>query len=282
MRSIEIVYRCEASNTARHEQPADPHAARARLNAGNRDFADLLNTLDGGTGAARRVVHVDPHDFGLLAHTPGDLRQHPFAAILSCSDARVPVELVFNDGPNDLFVIRVAGNGLGDEVLGSLRYAVDNLHSMRLIVVLGHSGCGAVTAAVDVFLSPRGYLSLVTTHALRGVIDKLLLIVHQSAMQLERVHGRDVTARPGYRNALIEMSVAGNAALSAHTIAREVARPTLAAAWGVYPLLRHRIWAATPDSYDWGGLAMAPTDQDGFDALGVTLAASERVATLLG
>ena len=73
----------------------------------------------------------------------------------------MPIELIFNEGPNDLFVIRVAGNGLGTDVLGSLKYAVDNLSgSLKLIVVLGHSGCGALTAAVDVFLNPENYLSL--------------------------------------------------------------------------------------------------------------------------
>ena len=65
----------------------------------------------------------------------------PFAAVLGCSDARVPIELIFNEGPNDLFVIRGAGNGLGSEVLGSLKYAVEHLGgSLKVVVVLGHSG----------------------------------------------------------------------------------------------------------------------------------------------
>lgn len=63
---------------------------------------------------------------GLSARDPTLPKQRPFAAILGCSDARVPVELIFNEGPDDLFVIRVAGNGLGTEVLGSLKYAVDH------------------------------------------------------------------------------------------------------------------------------------------------------------
>ena len=80
-------------------------------------------------------------------------KQRPFAAVLGCSDARVPIELIFNEGPNDLFVIRVAGNGLGSEVLGSLKYAVEHLGgSMKIVAVLGHSGCGAVSSAVDVYL----------------------------------------------------------------------------------------------------------------------------------
>ena len=74
--------------------------------------------------------------------------QHPFATILGCSDSRVPPELVFDAGFGELFVIRVAGNVLGREILGTLQYAGRHLHT-PLFVVLGHESCGAVTAAVD-------------------------------------------------------------------------------------------------------------------------------------
>src|SRR6201993_2222209 len=74
--------------------------------------------------------------------------QHPFAIILSCSDSRVPPEIVFDEGLGDLFVLRVAGNVINDESLGSIEYAVDHL-AVRLIVVLGHQRCGAVKAAKD-------------------------------------------------------------------------------------------------------------------------------------
>lgn len=74
--------------------------------------------------------------------------QSPFAVIVSCSDSRVPPELIFNQGMGDLFVIRTAGNIVDPITLGSLEYAVDHLHS-PLVVVLGHDKCGAVKAAVD-------------------------------------------------------------------------------------------------------------------------------------
>ena len=74
--------------------------------------------------------------------------QHPFAVILSCSDSRVPPEIIFDQGLGDLFVIRVAGNVLDDIVLGTIEYAVEHLHA-PLIMVLGHDQCGAVTAAVQ-------------------------------------------------------------------------------------------------------------------------------------
>jgi len=74
--------------------------------------------------------------------------QHPFATVLGCSDSRVPPELVFDAGFGELFVIRVAGNVLGAEILGTLQYAGRHLQT-PLFVVLGHESCGAVTAAVD-------------------------------------------------------------------------------------------------------------------------------------
>lgn len=77
--------------------------------------------------------------------------QHPFAVVVSCSDSRVPVELVFDQGLGDIFSIRTAGNVIGDYELGSLEYAVEHL-DCKLIVVMGHKSCGAVKA----FLESKG------------------------------------------------------------------------------------------------------------------------------
>jgi len=74
--------------------------------------------------------------------------QEPFAVIVGCSDSRVPPELLFDQGLGEIFVARVAGNVVDPVVLGSVEYAVDHLHS-SLVVVLGHQGCGAVSAAID-------------------------------------------------------------------------------------------------------------------------------------
>ena len=73
--------------------------------------------------------------------------QHPFVAMLGCSDSRVPVETLFDQGIGDIFTIRVAGNVADTDEIGSLEYAVEHL-GVRLIVVLGHTRCGAVTAVV--------------------------------------------------------------------------------------------------------------------------------------
>lgn len=74
--------------------------------------------------------------------------QKPFAIIVGCSDSRIPPEIIFDQGLGDLFVIRVAGNIVDDVALGSIEYAADHLGS-QLVVVLGHSKCGAVTATVQ-------------------------------------------------------------------------------------------------------------------------------------
>jgi len=75
--------------------------------------------------------------------------QRPYATIIGCSDSRVPPELLFDAGFGELFIVRVAGNVISPEVMGTLQYAVVHLHT-QLLVVLGHEGCGAVEAALAV------------------------------------------------------------------------------------------------------------------------------------
>ncbi len=222
MKTVEIAYRFDGTDPSPRERPGDADAARLRLNDGNRAFAELFTHLDEGTGTSRRVVPIDPRDLGLLP--AGDaLQQRPYAAVLGCADARVPIELIFNEGPNDLFVVRVAGNTLGDDVRGSLNYALDHLGgSLKLIVVLGHSGCGAVTAAADVFLDRAGYLAIASKHAIRSMIDRLLFIVEASAKKMAEVFGPDIQRHPHYREALIEVAVrVERGAVRSHAAARD-------------------------------------------------------------
>src|SRR5256885_14225411 len=77
--------------------------------------------------------------------------QRPFAIVLGCSDARVPAELVFDQGLGDLFVIRVAGNIVAPSQVGSVEFAASR-YGTKLVVVMGHSNCGAITAAVEELL----------------------------------------------------------------------------------------------------------------------------------
>ena len=121
-----------AADPAHPDQPSvAPAEAISKLKEGNGRYTSG-NLQHPGQTAEQRTE---------LAKT-----QHPFAAILSCSDSRVPPEIVFDQGLGDLFVVRVAGNVINDEGMGSLEYTVDHLGT-RLILVLGHQRCGAVDAA---------------------------------------------------------------------------------------------------------------------------------------
>jgi carbonic anhydrase len=96
--------------------------------------------------------------------------QHPFAAILCCSDSRVPPEIVFNKRLGDLFVIRNAGNVVDDVSLGSIEYAVIHL-GVQLVVVLGHEKCGAVTATVK-NVPVHGHLASIMSR-IRPAVEKV-------------------------------------------------------------------------------------------------------------
>jgi carbonic anhydrase len=142
--------------------------------------------------------------------------QHPFAIILSCSDSRVPPEIVFDEGLGDLFIVRVAGNVLNDEGLGSIEYGVDILGA-RLIVVLGHQKCGAVDAAMKtiaakgkaaghiqslvtaikpvVEATPKGDLETTTKANVKHVVDALR---SSTPILKARVDSGDVQVIGGY------------------------------------------------------------------------------------
>jgi carbonic anhydrase len=279
----DVTYRF-AFDAVRRMQPPDAKAARLRLEAGNRAFAELLRHTDTGK-PAHMCIDVDPHDVGLLRSRSAAPRQQPFAAIVGCADARVPVELLFLEGPNDLFVVRVAGNGLGDDVLGSLTYAVEHLgESLRTIVVLGHSQCGAVSAAVDVHLHPGKYLGVMAAKALRQILDSTLVVINVGAGWLERVHGAGVVSRPGYRAALIEVAVTLNAALTAHGIDQSLhaaKQARVATVYGVYLLDERLVWSPHVTADDCFRLSTAPRDLGEFGAMCEILVSCARVRSLL-
>jgi carbonic anhydrase len=131
--------RVQGKNRPADARPIDAPEALAWLKEGNLRFA---------SGHPRHAHQAAAWRKHLKAS------QQPFATILACSDSRVPPELVFDQGFGDLFVIRVAGNIVATDVIGSLAYAIRHLHT-PLIVVMGHESCGAVTAAVDA-LAGRG------------------------------------------------------------------------------------------------------------------------------
>lgn len=248
---IEIVWRHDPDAVVEEAHPQTAQEARARLDAGNAAFAALVD--EGG----RYVVSLPPDAFGLPQDDGGHVAQEPFAAVLGCADARVPVELVFGQAANDLFVVRVAGNVPGTECLGSLDYAVAHLSSLRLLAVVGHTGCGAVTAAVDAFLEPETYFAVAANHDLRAIVDAIMAAVTTAADAITDVHGAGVVEHPGHRAALIETAVVVNAALTASLIAQEAAGARPGVAFGLYDLARRSVGLPGPDGWR-AGLADPP------------------------
>jgi len=156
--------------------------------------------------------------------------------------------------------------------------------SLRLIVVLGHSECGAVTAATDVFLNPTDYLPLATQHSLRNILDGLLVVVQACAQKLTATFGSDVVSRPGYRRALIEAAIVTNAALASYSIEREIQAgdpAELRTVYGVYLLETREVWTPRLGQPAGAGLAAAPRDPAEFLTLADAIVQSERIASLL-
>jgi carbonic anhydrase len=135
------------------QYPAFPDAALQELTSGNRRFV------------AGRLTHNE-HDLAILKQHTID-KQEPFAAVLSCSDSRVPVELIFDQSIGHIFVTRIAGNVVTSEVIASIEYAAVAL-PVKLILVMGHSGCGAVKATIQAKDVP-GQISALYPHIQRAV-----------------------------------------------------------------------------------------------------------------
>ena len=128
--------------------------ALERLLEGNRRFVDEMRNSEEMASAKRR---------NSLA-----TGQSPFAVILGCSDSRVPVEIVFDQGLGDLFVIRVAGNIVAPSQVGSVEFAAERFGT-RLVVVLGHSRCGAIDATLQELQRPSTHQS----HNLYSIVDRI-------------------------------------------------------------------------------------------------------------
>ena len=128
--------------------------ALERLRNGNRRFVSSVRSHDSLSGEARRAEVATG--------------QEPFAIILGCSDSRVPAEIVFDQGLGDLFVIRVAGNIVAPSQIGSVEFAAERFGT-RLVVVLGHSQCGAIQATIDELKRP----TINQSRNLRSIVDRV-------------------------------------------------------------------------------------------------------------
>jgi carbonic anhydrase len=283
MTMFEIIYRHDPSRPSSRQPPANPEEACRRLEEGNQAFA----TLGTGTAGGTRVVYIDLEDIGMTS-LGGAPKQQPFAVVLGCSDARVPTELIFDCACNELFVVRVAGNVLGQEQLGSIDYAVENLgENLKLLVVLGHSKCGAVTAAVDAYLKPDMYLSLLASHHIRAIVNSVSPAVRGAAKVLSARWGEEVVRQPGYRTALIECGVILNAALKAAILREEFGGPGtgMRIVFGVYDLASRRVDVPREilDEVDGNThLVDACTGPEGFRQFAAQVASSPLMRRLLG
>ena len=149
--------------------------ALERLREGNRRFAAGLYSLEARASHLRRA--------DLLGG------QEPFAIILGCSDSRVPAEIVFDQGLGDLFVIRVAGNVVAPSQVGSVEFAAAKFGT-PLVVVLGHSQCGAIAATLEELIQPAGNSS----RNLRSIVNRIRPSV-ETLLATELRHDPDALAR---------------------------------------------------------------------------------------
>ncbi len=132
--------------------PADE--ALERLREGNRRFVSNVRSRESLASEARRAEVA--------------AGQQPFAIVLGCSDSRVPAEIVFDQGLGDLFVIRVAGNIVAPSQIGSIEFAAEQ-YGTRLVVVLGHTQCGAILATIDQLRRPTATQS----RNLHSIVDRV-------------------------------------------------------------------------------------------------------------
>src|SRR5262245_2137081 len=154
--------------------------ALERLQEGNRRFASDLRSLESMLSHSRRRDAAS--------------KQEPFAIILGCSDSRVPAEIVFDQGLGDLFIVRVAGNIVAPSQVGSVEFAAERFHT-RLVVVLGHTQCGAVTATLEQLRRPASGQS----KNLKSIVDLIRpalkdLISRDGAPDVEALLSRAVRA----------------------------------------------------------------------------------------
>lgn len=130
--------------------------------------------------------------------------QQPYAVMIACSDSRVIPEVIFSAGLGELFVIRVAGNVLDDHQLGSIEYAVDHLHT-KLVVLLGHTHCGAVGAALSG--GAHGYTGFITDEIKKAIGDEKderkasILNVRAGVAEIRETFVHD--GNPAFKDALV-------------------------------------------------------------------------------
>jgi carbonic anhydrase len=276
---MQVVYRDTKRGDAEPRLPQDEEEALAWLEAGNRQFAATVAAQRKVTATDEEPIVIDA-DFGVGAVFGRTPEPRPFGIVLGCADARVPPELVFSRAVNDLFVVRLAGNSAGDDAVASVEYAVRHFPTVRSIVVLGHTLCGAVATATELFLQPKGYLDLAVDLPMRSLVDRVQVSVRVASMALHAEYGPAVPEAPGYGWALLEVGAFVNAAYVAYTLRAGLAatgRPR-GVVYGVYDVVTCRVSAGPLTT---SAFAAPPEDAEGFQQLTRALARSPRVREVL-
>lgn len=277
---IEIIHRYDPEATDPKRRPANAEQAQARLTEGNRQLAQFWNGIHDSREPHRTVIPFDLAGFGIRHGSDGHPQQEPFAAVLSCCDARVPTELIFHQSMNDLYVVRLAGNVVSGEVVGSIAYALRHLNdNIKLLVVLGHSGCGAVTAAVDTYLTPSKYPEVTPDAGLRSIVDRIFVAVRVAARSLDQAVRDTKQDEASYRDQLIDLSVIVNSALAAMTLRKllaDVISVDCKVVFGIYDMARRTVFAphesVDPQHWQEPALADPPNSFQELEAL------AERIA----
>lgn len=228
---IEFIYRFRPEKPKPFFVPRDAEDASVYLQAGNvliSRFYDACRSGEYRDGMPPPVVEMSAAEaMGEPVGDDGLPIQMPFALMLGCSDARVPTELLFGQEFNDIFNIRVAGNVLADEGVGSLLYALRTFspppshpkgRSLRLAGVLGHRGCGAVKATVKTFQSsPMG--ARIFGDPIGSLIARIASPpLALAAELLEERYGAGSSSAPSHFAKLVELVVYLNAAWVAHNV----------------------------------------------------------------
>lgn len=293
---MDVIYRYDPYAPLVAHQIPDAAAAIKALVEGNDRFSQIVRRMQertlGGDAGEPIVIPMCPMTMGLPLYPGAMPAQSPFAVVLGCSDARVPTEGIFDQSFNDLFVLRIAGNVLGAECLGSLHYALRHLKdSLKVIVVLGHSKCGAVTAAVDTHLSPDAYVNIACTFPLRSLVDQIQIAVRGASSALEKSVGVSMANQSMFRSLLVGTTVYLNAAVSAFELQRELSLYTEEGpqvVFGVYDFESLRVQSSPVVSDNTQRLRQAPRSAEELsqyaseivDAL-MSLDESDREATFL-
>ncbi|MDB5349564.1 MAG: cynT 4 [Planctomycetota bacterium] len=286
---IDFTYRFQPDDPKPFFIPRDWEDASVYLQGGNHLIVRFYEACRRGAykpGSRPPIVEISASEAtGLPVGDDGLPVQMPFAVVLGCSDARVPTELLFGQEFNDIFNIRVAGNVLAEEGVGSLLYALrsfvpESAHpggrSLKLAAVLGHRGCGAVKATVKAFQSGPTAASIFGD-PIGSIVTKIAAPALALASELlDESYGAGSSSDPRFLSCLVEMIVYLNAAWGAREVREWVdgEGPEIASRVGVvYGVFDPEDWRvrsrpATSEDPAPETFAAPPKDLEGLRAFG--------------